>query len=77
VLIGLMFVDPNSFRSSNPRWTPTLPSATPGTFTMVDLLRFAKVDQASRVGHTGVRRQVASPNAAWARPYARHLCSVL
>ncbi|TCO64406.1 peroxidase family protein [Actinocrispum wychmicini] len=47
-IIGLMLVDPGAFLSSNPNWTPTLPSATPGTFTMVDLLKFAKVDPASR-----------------------------
>ena len=39
---------PDSYLRQNPRWRPTLPSRTPGTFTMVDLLTFAGVDPASR-----------------------------
>ena len=48
VFIGLLQADPNSFLSRNPRWRPTLPSRVPGTFRMVDLLRFAGVDPTSR-----------------------------
>jgi len=40
VFYGLLEGDPNSFLSKQPDWTPTLPSAVPGNFTMVDLLRF-------------------------------------
>jgi len=47
-IIGLMLVDPGAFLNTNPTWTPTLPGTTPGDFTMSDLLRFAKVDPASR-----------------------------
>jgi hypothetical protein len=48
VFVGLLQLDPNSYLHAQPTWTPTLPSLTPGTFTMVDLLRFARVDPASR-----------------------------
>ncbi len=48
VFIGLLQLDPNAYLHVQPSWTPTLPSATPGTFGMVDLLRFARVDPASR-----------------------------
>jgi hypothetical protein len=40
VFVGLLEGDPNSFLSRRPDWTPTLPSATQGDFTMADLLRF-------------------------------------
>lgn len=40
VFVGLIEEDPNSFLSSQPDWEPTLPSATSGDFTMVDLLKF-------------------------------------
>ncbi|MDQ4143343.1 MAG: heme peroxidase family protein [Actinomycetota bacterium] len=40
VFIGLLEGDNNSFLSQDPAWKPTLPAATPGTFTMPDLLRF-------------------------------------
>jgi hypothetical protein len=48
VFIGLMQLDPRSFLRTQPGWTPTLPSRTAGQFGMVDLLRFAKLDPASR-----------------------------
>jgi hypothetical protein len=52
VFIGLLQADPNSFLNKNPRWRPTLPTATPpgtpGTFKMIDLLTFAGVDPTSR-----------------------------
>ena len=40
VFVGLLQGDPASFISKQPNWTPTLPSANPGDFTMPDLLRF-------------------------------------
>jgi hypothetical protein len=40
VFYGLLEGDPHSFLSKEPGWTPTLRSATPGTFTMADLLTF-------------------------------------
>jgi hypothetical protein len=40
VFFGLVQGDPYSFLSREPDWTPTLRSATPGTFTMADLLMF-------------------------------------
>jgi hypothetical protein len=40
VFVGLLQGDPNSFLSAQSSWTPTLPAANPGTFTMADLLRF-------------------------------------
>lgn len=48
VIIGLLQLDRGCYLAHNPRWRPTLPSRTPGTFTMVDLLTFAGVDPASR-----------------------------
>jgi hypothetical protein len=48
VFIGLLQLDPNSYLRAQPNWTPTLPSQTAGTFSMTDLLRFARVDPASR-----------------------------
>jgi hypothetical protein len=48
VLIGLMQLDPNAYLKVQPTWTPTLPSQTPGDFKMTDMLRFARVDPASR-----------------------------
>ena len=43
VLVGLLKGDANSFLRQAPAWRPELPAAQPGTFTMVDLLRFAGV----------------------------------
>ena len=40
VLIGLLAGDPLSYLSVNPTWKPTLPSRTPGTFTLTDLINF-------------------------------------
>jgi hypothetical protein len=46
VFVGLLQSDRNSWVNSDPRWRPTLP---PGRdFRMVDFLRFAEVDPASR-----------------------------
>ena len=43
VLVGLLKGDPSSFLRQQPAWKPELPSAEPGRFTMIDLLRFAGV----------------------------------
>ena len=43
VLVGLLAGDPSSFLRQEPAWTPELPSAEEGRFTMVDLLRVAGV----------------------------------
>jgi hypothetical protein len=43
VFIGLLQGDALSYLKQDPDWTPTLPSATPDTFQMTDLLRFAGV----------------------------------
>ena len=40
VFVGLLRADEESFLSLNPGWTPTLPAATAGQFTMVDLFRY-------------------------------------
>jgi len=50
VFIGLLQLDPASYLSTNPGWTPTLPrrSGPGGDFRIVDLLAFAKVDPTSR-----------------------------
>ncbi|MBO0870331.1 MAG: twin-arginine translocation signal domain-containing protein [Micromonosporaceae bacterium] len=49
VFIGLLQLDPNSYLRAAPAgWVPTLPAKVPGTFTIVDLLTFAKVDPTSR-----------------------------
>ena len=43
VLVGLLAGDPSSYLRVAPTWTPELPAAQSGDFTMVDLLRFAGV----------------------------------
>lgn len=43
VSIGLLKADETAYLSARPRWTPNLPSATPGDFRMTDLLTFAGV----------------------------------
>ena len=43
VFIGLLKADETSYLASRPRWTPVLPSATPGDFRITDLLTFAGV----------------------------------
>jgi Animal haem peroxidase len=49
VFIGLLQTDPGSWVATQPSFTPTLPPGnTSGTFTMLDFLRFAGVDPASR-----------------------------
>jgi hypothetical protein len=48
VIIGLMELDPSSYLGAQPDWQPTLPSQVPGQFTIEDLLRYARVDPASR-----------------------------
>lgn len=40
VLVGLLAGDPQSYLSRKPSWTPILPSAKKGDFTMPDLIRF-------------------------------------
>lgn len=41
VLVGLLAGDPQSYLSRKPTWTPILPSAKKGDFTMPDLVKFA------------------------------------
>jgi hypothetical protein len=49
VFIGLLQTDPTSYLTTQPNWTPTLPSKTgKNHFTMVDLLTYAGVDPTSR-----------------------------
>jgi hypothetical protein len=38
VLLGIVDGDPESFRSVEPDWTPTLPSRYPDRFTIIDML---------------------------------------
>jgi hypothetical protein len=38
VLVGIVDSDPESFRSVDPTWRPTLPSADPGRYGIADLL---------------------------------------
>jgi hypothetical protein len=40
VLAGLIYEDRSSFLAQWPNWRPTLPGATPGHFTMADLINF-------------------------------------
>jgi hypothetical protein len=44
VLVGIVDYDPLSYRSVEPGWTPTLPSADPDRYTLIDLLRAAELD---------------------------------
>jgi hypothetical protein len=43
VFIGVLEGDRHSYLRQDPEWTPVLPAATPGTFAMTDLLKFAGV----------------------------------
>ena len=43
VFVNLLRADQSAYLSTNPAWTPTLPSATPGTFKMTDMLNYAGV----------------------------------
>jgi hypothetical protein len=43
VFIGVLQTDDTSYLNRQPNWKPTLPSATPATFAMTDLLKFAGV----------------------------------
>lgn len=43
VFVGLLRNDASSYLADEPGWRPTLPSSTPGTFRMTDLLRLAGV----------------------------------
>jgi hypothetical protein len=43
VFIGIIDADGLTYRNMYPKWIPTLPSALPGTFTIVDLLNLAGV----------------------------------
>jgi hypothetical protein len=43
VMLGVQQGDRQSYLRQDPEWTPTLPAATPGVFTMTDLLKFAGV----------------------------------
>jgi hypothetical protein len=40
VFVGLLRADASSFLSEEPTWNPTLPSTTPGQFTLSDLFRY-------------------------------------
>jgi len=48
VFIGLLQLAPGGFLRDNPGFQPNLPARTPGTFRMIDLLTFARVDPTSR-----------------------------
>lgn len=43
VFINLLKADPSSYLANKPNWKPELPSAIPGEFRIVDLLKFAGV----------------------------------
>jgi len=43
VFVGVIDADGLSYRNMYPKWTPTLPSVTVGTFTIVDILNLAGV----------------------------------
>jgi hypothetical protein len=45
-ILGLLARDEFSYLNNG--FTPSLPSSTPGDFKMVDMLRWARVDPASR-----------------------------
>lgn len=58
VFVGLMRCDAESFLNVQPGWTPTLPGATPGHFTMADMFRFLPPEAINpNGGDTGPRIQ--------------------
>ena len=44
VLVGIVDYDPLSYRTVQPDWRPTLPSADPNRYTLIDLLRATELD---------------------------------
>jgi hypothetical protein len=44
VLVGIVDYDPLSYRSVEPSWRPTLPSADPARYTLIDLLRAPELE---------------------------------
>jgi len=48
VIMGLLRADTESYLSQESWWTPTLPSAVPGKFSITDLLRLAMEEQATK-----------------------------
>jgi len=50
VFVGLLEGDSRSFLAQAPEWKPTLPSATPGQFTMADLIRFLGAGEINPLG---------------------------
>jgi heme peroxidase len=44
VLVGIVDYDPLSYRAVEPGWRPTLPSADPARYTLIDLLRAPELD---------------------------------
>jgi hypothetical protein len=58
VFIGLLQTDPSSWVATQPSFRPTLPPGNAsGTFKMLDFLRFARVDPASRVRAAGTAQE--------------------
>ncbi len=53
VLLGLLGHDPAAQRPLDPDWRPTLPSVTSGSFTMADLLGFARRVESAGHGNAG------------------------
>jgi len=53
VLSGLIAEDRQSFLSQWPNWRPTLPSATPGHFTMADMINFTEGNAPSAPAEVG------------------------
>jgi len=43
VFLGVLQGDRHSYLRQDPEWTPSLPAATQGAFTVTDLLEFAGV----------------------------------
>ena len=43
---AIVDADPESFRAAEPDWRPTLPSAEPGRYRLIDLLRAPELETA-------------------------------
>ena len=48
VLVGITDADPESFRSVDPTWTPTLPARESGSFGLADIVAPAEIPSSPR-----------------------------
>ena len=70
VLVGLLNADPESFRSADPNWKPTLPAARAGHYSLADLLLDHGRDMSDCTHLDSIDLDVTPPRAPRAAPSA-------